>query len=325
MIRPVPVTRPLDPELAAVLAGLPTQQAGFDDMRVVQTLRDTRGLLRRMGQELPTHDGVAAADLLMPGRARGRELALRVYTPDAHQGGVLLFFHGGGYVIGDRYTEEQRCLLLAAGGGCVVVSVEYALAPEEPYPCALQDAEAALAWLSGHAAELGADPGRLAVGGSSAGAGLAAALSLQARDSGGPPVVFQLLVYPMLDDRMDSPSMHGSDGMALLDRTAVGQAWGHYLGGRPGDAYAAPARAADLSGLPPAYVLAAEHDPLRDEDIDYARRLADTGVSVELHVFPGAFHGFDLVARHTAVGRRAVAEQCAALRRALAPAPGPGR
>lgn len=321
----MPASRPLDPELAAVLAGLPRQQAGFDDMRVVQALRDTRGLLHRMGQELPTHDAVTVADVLVPGRSPEHELALRVYTPTAHRGGVLLFFHGGGYVIGDRYTEEQRCLLLAADGECVVVSVEYALAPEEPYPCAVQDAVAALAWTADHTAELGADPDRVAVGGSSAGAGLAAALTLAARDGGGPPLVYQLLVYPMLDDRMDTPSMRGSDGMALLDRTAMAQAWNHYLGGRPGDALAAPARAEDLSGLPSAYVLAAEHDPLRDEDIDYARRLSDAGVPVELHVFPGTFHGFDLVARHTGVGRRAVAEQCAALRRALAPAPDHGR
>lgn len=321
MIRLVAVSRPLDPELAAVLARLPVQETGFDDMRVVRALRDTMGLLRRTGGELPRHDAVSVADVLVPGRSAGRELAVRVYTPDAHQGGVLLFFHGGGYVIGDRFTEEQRCLLLAAEGACVVVSVEYALAPEEPYPCALGDAEAALAWLSAAASELGADPARVAVGGSSAGAGLAAALALSARDSGRPPPAFQLLVYPMLDDRMGTPSMRGSDGMALLDRTAVGQAWGHYLGGRPGDAYAAPARAADLSGLPPAYVLAAEHDPLRDEDIEYARRLADAGVPVELHVFPGTFHGFDLLAPRTGVGGRAVAEQCAALRRALAREP----
>jgi acetyl esterase/lipase len=122
----------------------------------------------------------------------------------------------------------------------------------------------------------------------------------------------------MLDDRIETPSMRGSDDMVMLDRTAMAQAWGHYLGGRPGDAYAAPARAEDLANLPPAYVLAAEHDPLRDEDVDYARRLSDAGVPSELHVFPGAFHGFDLVGLGTEVGRRAVAEQCAALKRALA-------
>jgi acetyl esterase/lipase len=314
----MPPGRPLDPQLAAVLARLPVQRAGFDDMSVIRAMRDTRALLHSLGRELPTHQGVTTANRTIPGASAGAALGLRCYTPAEGHGGVLLFFHGGGYVIGDLYTEEQRCLLLAADSGCVVVSVDYALAPESPYPGALEDAVAALQWAAGHAGEVGGDATRLAVGGSSAGGGLAAATALWARDHDGPSICFQLLVYPMLDDRIETPSMRGSDDMVMLDRTAMAQAWSHYLGGRPGDAYAAPARAEDLANLPPAYVLAAEHDPLRDEDVDYARRLSDAGVPSELHVFPGAFHGFDLVGLGTEVGRRAVAEQCAALKRALA-------
>ena len=320
MIRPVtePTAWPqLDPELGALLARLPmSSTTGFDDMDVVRAMRDTPALLRTLGRALPTDARVETANRTVPG-PDGAPLEVRCYTPDDHDGGALVFFHGGGYVIGDLYTEEQRCLELATAGRCVVVSVDYALAPERPYPAALDDALAALGWVAANATDLGADTDRLAVGGSSAGAGLAAATCLTVRDRGGPDICFQLLVYPMLDDRMDSPSMRASDGMALLDHRALAQAWRHYLGGQPADAYAAPARASDLSGLPRAYVLAAEHDPLRDEDLGYARRLVESGVPTELHLFPGTFHGFDLVGVRTDVGRRAVTEQAAALRHAV--------
>ncbi|HLX87388.1 MAG TPA: alpha/beta hydrolase [Acidimicrobiales bacterium] len=305
----------LDPELATLLGRMPTGAGtGFDDMDLVRWLRDTPSMLRGMGRDIPTRGDVQVENRTLPSG-----VGARIYTPGEHHGGVLLFLHGGGYVIGDLYIEEQRCLTLASAGQCLVVSVDYALAPEQPYPAALDDALAGLAWVAAHAGELGADASRLGVGGSSAGAGLAAAVCLAARDRGGPAIAFQLLVYPMLDDRLDTPSQIASTGMALIDRVALGQAWSHYLGGRPADAYAAPARAEDLSGLPPAYVLAAEHDPLRDEDLAYARRLVESGVPTELHLYPGTFHGFDLVGVHTDVGRRAVAEQADALRRALRP------
>lgn len=308
-----------DPELEAVLARMPPSTAGFDDMDTVRALRDTPALWRTLGRRPPARPDVQVDNGVVPGRVAGASLSVRRYTPVDHDGGVLVFFHGGGYVIGDLYAEEHRCLELAADGRCVVVSVGYALAPEDPYPAALEDAMAAVAWVAGNADAIGADGGRLGVGGSSAGAGLAAATCLAARDRDGPAIVFQMLVYPMLDDRLDSPSALGSQGMALLDRDALRQAWDHYLGARAADAYAAPARATDLSGLPPAFVLAAEHDPLRDEDLTYARRLVEAGVPTELHLYPGTCHGFDLVGPRTGVGRRALTEQIAAVRRALAP------
>ncbi|HZU80035.1 MAG TPA: alpha/beta hydrolase fold domain-containing protein, partial [Acidimicrobiales bacterium] len=171
-------------------------------------------------------------------------------------------------------------------------------------------------WVAEHVIDLGGAPGRLAVGGSSAGAGLAAATALALRDRGGPALALQLLVYPMLDDRMDSPSMLASDDMPLLTRHALADAWGHYLAGRDADCYAAPARAADLRGLPSAFVLVAEQDPLRDEGLEYAGRLTRAGVPTELHLVPGAFHGFDIVGLRAEVSRLALDLQAGALRRA---------
>ena len=327
--------RNLDPELAPVLAGLPGGgRARLEDLKVMRAMRDTMAVLHALGTELPTDERVTVTDRRLPGRRAGTELPARVYTPAKHRGAVLVFFHGGAYTMGDVYTEEQRCLRLAADGGCVVVSVGYALAPEEPYPAAVLDGYHALQWVAAHAAELvaGGDSGGggsgggsgvpLAVAGSSAGGGLAAAVALMARRRGGPPLVFQLLLYPMLDDRLDSASMHMEEPTPLLSRQVLAAAWGYYLGGAPADDLAAPGRAVDLSGLPPAYVMVAELDPLRDEGLAYARRLVEAGVSAEVHLYPGTFHGFDLMCPDTSVGRRALEEQAMAVRRCLAPAHG---
>lgn len=316
----------LDPELVSILSALPEKalRARFDDPSSIAAMRDTRALLGAIGARLPTRDGVTAETVSFDGPAGA--LPIRVYRPSGPAAGVLVFFHGGGYVIGDVYSEEERCLRLADKGACVVVSVGYSLAPEHRYPAALDDAVAAVGWVAGHAGEFGPAGPRLAVGGSSAGAGLAAATALALRDRGGPPLDLQLLVYPMLDDTLDSPSQRSSDTMALLTRRALQDAWDHYLGGQSADEYAAPARAVDLAGLPPAFVLLADEDPLRDEGMAYAARLAQCGVPTELHLLPGTFHGFDIVGIRTDVGRRAVALQCDALHRAMtggSDAPGP--
>jgi len=202
-----------------------------------------------------------------------------------------------------------------------VVSVDYRLAPEHPYPAAVDDCFAGLEWTWSHAPELDIDPGRIGVGGSSAGGALAASVALRARDSGGPPLVFQILNYPVIDDRMDTPSMRAFDATPMWTSGATADMWVHYLGD-PSDRgdvspYAAPGRAADLSGLPPAYVLTAELDPLRDEGIDYARRLMEAGVPTELHTVVGACHGFDIIAAEGALGQRAIDEQVRALKRGL--------
>ncbi len=218
--------------------------------------------------------------------------------------------HGGGYVLGNRTIDEDRLTAWVVELGCVTVSVEYRLAPEHPYPAPLDDCYAGLKWVHEHADELGIDPARTGISGVSAGGGLAAALALLARDRGELPVAFQLLDSPMLDDRQRTPSSM-AEGLAVWSRESNRFGWQSYLGEQYGSdavpAYAVPARATDLSGLPPALVLVGAVDGFRDEDVDYATRLCQAGVSTELHVYPGAPHGFSLFP-DAAVSRQASAD-----------------
>ena len=312
----------LDPQLERVVRTLPDfgTEARLDDLDLVRSLRDTPAMLRALGTSLATDDRVEVENREVPGRTGDRTLLVRIYRPRSAARGAVVFLHGGAFVLGDVYVEEQRCLHLAAETGALIVSVDYSLAPEEPFPSGLEDAYAALSWVAAEAEALGIDRSRLAVAGSSAGGGLAAALALLARRRAGPAICFQLLVYPMLDDRLDSPSMQMT-GTPLFSKRAAADAWGHYLGHRQADELAAPARADSLARLPPAYVMVAEHDPLRDEGIEYATRLTRAGVGCELHLFPGTFHGFDIVCARSALGSRALEEQAVALRRAVT---GPG-
>ncbi|WP_405832901.1 alpha/beta hydrolase [Streptomyces sp. NBC_00105] len=244
------------------------------------------------------------------------DVPVRIYRPHGAQGAVV-WLHGGGGVFGDLDTEHPWAARIADLSGAVVISVGYRLAPEHPFPAALEDAYAVLDWTAGHADELGIDPARIAVGGHSAGANLAAATALRARDEQGPAIRFQLLNQPGLDDRQMTWSARNFTDTPWFNRDQIAAAWRHYLGSRPATPYAAPARAADLSGLPPAYIATAEFDPNRDEDIDYALRLLQAGVSVELHQWPGTFHGSQAILS-AEVSQRQNAELAAALRRALA-------
>ena len=226
----------------------------------------------------------------------------------------------GGFMFGSALLDDPRLPRWAEEMACVVVSVEYRLAPEHPYPAGLHDCYAALSFLHAEADPLGVDPARVALFGASAGGGLAAATALLARDLGGPPVCFQMLHIPELDDRLETPSMRAFVDSPLWNRPLAVQSWKAYLGEMSGasdvPAYAAPARATDLAGLPPAYVSTAENDPLRDEGMTYALRLLQAGVSVELHQFPGTFHGSALVTT-AEVSKRAQREAALVLRRAL--------
>ncbi|WP_318210182.1 MULTISPECIES: alpha/beta hydrolase [unclassified Streptomyces] len=241
---------------------------------------------------------------------------VRVYRPHGAQGAVV-WLHGGGFLMGDLDTEHPWAARIAASSGAVVISVGYRLAPEHPYPAALDDAYAVLEWAVGHAAELGVEPDRIAIGGHSAGANLATAVALRARDRQGPPIRFQLLNQPGLDDRQDSWSAVNFTDTPWFYREKITASWRHYLGGRPASPYAAPARAEDLTGLPPAYLATAEFDPNRDEGLAYALRLLQAGVSVEIHQWPGTFHGSQAILS-AEVSQRQNAELGAALRRALA-------
>ncbi|GAA2815044.1 alpha/beta hydrolase [Kitasatospora sp. CM 4170] len=239
---------------------------------------------------------------------------VRIYRPHGAQGAVV-WMHGGSWAMGDLDTEHPWAARLAAATGVVVISVGYRLAPEHPFPAAFDDVYAVLAWTAEHAPELGIDPERIAVGGHSAGATLAAGVALRARDEQGPRIRFQLLNQPGLDDRWES----WATGLAETlggGHEHMASAWRHYVGSAPATPYAAPARAADLSGLPPAYIATAEFCPYRDVDITYALRLLRAGVPVELHQWAGTFHGSQAILS-AEVSQRQIAELGAALRRAL--------
>jgi acetyl esterase/lipase len=231
---------------------------------------------------------------------------------------AVVFFHGGAFVIGDLDFEHSRCLEMAAETNCVVISVDYRLAPEHPFPAGFDDCCAVYEWMLANSGELGIDASRIAVAGASAGGALAAAVALAARDRGMPLPALQMLLYPVTDDRMTGVSMTSFVDIQGWNRRNSEHMWRHYLGEPTAETsqYAAPARATDVTGLPPAYVMTAELDALRDEGIAYAQRLLEAGIAVELHHFPEAFHGFDTLA-NTPLSSRARAEQYACLRTAL--------
>ncbi|MER5933537.1 alpha/beta hydrolase [Streptomyces sp. NPDC002054] len=247
----------------------------------------------------------------------GPGVPVRINRPQQAVQGALIWLHGGAWVVGDLDVEQHWAAPIAQLSGAVVITVDYRLSPENRFPAALDDAYAVLAWTYEHAAELGVDPARIAVGGHSAGGNLAAAVALRARDEQGPPIRFQLLNEAILDDRQQTWSARNFTDTPWNTRAVRAAALDHYLGSQAATPYAAPARATDLSGLPPAYIATAEFDPNRDEGIDYALRLLQAGVSVELHQWPGTFHGSQAITS-AGVSQRQIAALGAALRRALA-------
>jgi len=280
----------IDPVMAAVLDAFPVL---FDDLTAIPA-HEVRAAFESR-EPAPGEDVASVEDLEVPGPAGN--VPVRVYRPDgaSEPAPVVVYFHGGGWVLGSIATHDGSCRALANRTGAVVASVGYRLAPEHPYPAALDDCFAATCWVAAHADDLGVDPGRLAVAGDSAGGNLAAAVCLAARDRGGPTIAFQTLVYPVTDLEPDRwPSMAANADGPLLTRAAMDWFIGHYAGDPPplDDALAAPIRAADLSGLPPAHVSTAGHDPLQDEGAAYAEALAAAGVPVAHDDFPTLIHGF---------------------------------
>jgi acetyl esterase len=247
----------------------------------------------------------------------GGALPIRVYRPEGDGAQpALVYFFGGGWTLGSIDTADGICRALANAVPCTVVTVGYRLAPEHRFPAAVEDCHAATRWIAGHADEIGVDPSRLAVGGDSAGGNLAAVVSLLCRDGRGPDLVAQLLVYPNTLYRADTESLRGSDDPWLFNRHSVDWYWQHYLdtpedGANP---LVSPLLAADLAGLPPALVITAEYDPLRDEGERYAERLRTSAVPVELRRYEGMVHGFFAMAGILDDGRRAIAEAADYLR-----------
>jgi acetyl esterase len=249
-------------------------------------------------------------------------LNVRVYQPSGGGDGplpIFVYLHGGGWATGDIEMGDPLCRTVAAEAGVVVLSLGYRLAPEAPYPAALEDAHAALLWARDHAGDIGGDPTRLAVGGDSAGGNLAAGVALMARDRGGPALAYQLLLYPPCDAAMDTVSYRQNGEGFLLDAEWMEWFWRHYLAGRDGSApYASPLRAPDLRGLPPAFVATTEFDPLRDEGEAYAARLAEAGVPVEVDRVAGQIHGIAWLSGVIDAGDALIRRAATALRQALA-------
>lgn len=248
------------------------------------------------------------------------EIPVRIYTPEGDGPfPLLVFFHGGGWVIGDLDSHDDLCRALTNAAGCVVFAVDYRLAPEHKFPAATEDCYAATEWAAAHAAELHADPDRVAVGGDSAGGNLAAVVTMMARDRGGPKLIFQLLIYPATDFRGGTPSHQENADAPILDRET--QLWftNHYLNGEEDklNPLASPLLASDFHGLPPALVITAEYDPLRDEGEAYAEQLKAADVPATVRRYDGLIHGFFSFGVGMDKVQQAMAETATTLREAL--------
>jgi acetyl esterase/lipase len=244
------------------------------------------------------------------------EIAVRIYRGAAAPAPALIYCHSGAFVLGNLDTDHRQCVELARRAACTVISVDYRLAPEHPFPAGLDDAATVLDWVAVNGPRLGIDTTRLAVGGSSAGAALAALLAQHAAEGTAPPIVFQLLHQPVLDDR-PTPSKDEFVTTPGFDGQAVAQMWRHYSAADSVPADAVPARVDELDGVADAFISCSELDPLRDEAVDYALRLMWAGVATELHVFPGTCHGFDSLLPEWETSQQLFELQGAALRRVL--------
>jgi acetyl esterase/lipase len=313
----------LDPELKAGIEQAPIM---MDDASTLtyEALPGQRAQMSAMLAAMPKPETrVTIENRTVPGPEGQPDVRLRIYQPEERGEGRagLYWIHGGGMIYGAPEIDDAMMIGYAERLGLVAVSVDYRLAPEHPHPAPVEDCYAGLAWTAKNATELGIDPGRLMLGGVSAGGGLAAATALLARDRGGPGLTFQLLICPMLDDRNITPSSHEFAEAVVWNREANLFGWKALLGDQAGaddvPAYAAPARATDLAGLPATFVDVGELEVFRDECVDYVLRLVQAGVSTEFHLYPGAFHGSDMIVPGAALSVRARQAREDALKRAI--------
>ena len=302
---------PLDEMLAETPGGF----------NAIRDIRERRQKLEEQQQkwakDQPPNENVVTEDREIPGPENAPPVGVRIYRPKAASGVLpgIFFIHGGG-IMGSVEGENLKAAELCEAIQAVVVSVEYRLAPEHPHPAPVQDCYAALKWMAQNADELAFDVDRLAVVGGSAGGGLTIATTMMAWDKGFPRICFQMPLYPMIDDRNETPSSYEIMDVGIWDREGNVEAWQWYLGGKPADDYAAPARAENLAGLPPTFIDVGELDLFRDEDIQFAARLIQAGVPTELHVYPGAYHASEVFAPEAALSQSILARRTEALLRA---------
>lgn len=279
----------LDEHHAGVLAVLP---ADLMDLSDIPAARERLAGLLAMLPAPPLPENVTVSEAFAPSLDGAPDVRLKIYTPNGLESGAgaIFWIHGGGMVMLNADRDDLLCAIRSVVHGCVVVSVDYRLAPETHAPGLVDDCFAGLVWTAANADALGVNADRILIGGASAGGGLAAGTALRARDEGGPTLVGQLLVYPMLDHRNETPSSHAIQDLRVWNRSANVAAWDAYLGGAAPTPYSSPAVADDLAGLPPAHIAVGTFDMFHDEDVAYATALNRAGVGCELHVYPGAFH-----------------------------------
>jgi acetyl esterase/lipase len=315
-----PIVERMDADHRAVLNAIPEDFLDLTDIPKTRLLFDET---RREMSSGTRPEGMTIEDHYAPGPAGAPDVMVRLYRPARVSNPAPLFYwiHGGGMVLGKVEHDDDLCMARAERLNVLVASVEYRLAPEHPFPAPVEDSHAGLAWINANAARFGIRRERIAIGGASAGGGIAAGLALMARDRAEVEISFQFLVYPMIDDRNVTESSHAIVDPRLWNRTANALGWNAYLAGRAGDAdvspYAAPARATDLAGLPPAYINVGDLDLFLDEDVAYAQALGRAGVAAELHIYPGAFHGSNMFVSRSPLSKRWRDDEWGALERAL--------
>ena len=319
-----PARPPFDPELTPVLEAIREAFPSLSEETLpLERQAMAEGFPGMEPVDLTSGGAVRVEERQVPGPDGAPDITLLILTPEEDGGPrpAIYHTHGGGMVMGDRRLGVDTFLPYVADGSAVVVSVEYRLAPEHPDPALVEDCYAGLAWTAKNAAALGIDAEHLMIAGTSAGGGLAAGTALLARDRAFPRLSHQVLICPMLDDRFETHSSRMLDDEGIWHRNDNLFGWNALLGeGRGGpdvSPYAAPARSEDLAGLPRTYIDAGSVESFRDEVLTYARRLCEAGVSVDLHMWGGGFHGFDLVAPHAAVSRASIATRDEFIRRAL--------